>query len=98
VTYSVHRHSPDANGILRAACRQIIDGLAALARDRQITFDGDVEGAGAWDEHRIVQAISKLTSNAVDHGAPASASMSTRPTTPPRSVSCCRATRPPTAS
>ncbi len=57
---------------LRAVCRQIIDDLEAIARDRQITFDCDVDGHGAWDEHRIVQAISNLTSNAVRHGTPGS--------------------------
>ena len=41
---------------LRALCRQIIDELEAIARDRQITFDCDVDGVGAWDEHRILQA------------------------------------------
>ncbi|HVZ22086.1 MAG TPA: ATP-binding protein, partial [Vicinamibacterales bacterium] len=57
---------------LRTVCRQIVDDLEALVRDRQITFDCDVDGAGAWDEHRIVQAISNLTSNAVQHGTPGS--------------------------
>jgi PAS domain S-box-containing protein len=57
---------------LRAVCRQIIDELEAIAKDRQITFDCDVDGAGAWDEHRILQAISNLTSNAVRHGTPGS--------------------------
>jgi PAS domain S-box-containing protein len=57
---------------LRAVCRQIIDELEAIARDRQITFDCEIDGAGAWDEHRIVQAISNLTSNAVRHGSPGS--------------------------
>lgn len=55
---------------LRAVCRQIIDELEAVARDRQITFDCDVDGAGAWDEHRVLQAISNLVSNAVRHGTP----------------------------
>jgi PAS domain S-box-containing protein len=57
---------------LRAVCRQIIDELETIARGRQITFDCDVDGAGAWDEHRLVQAISNLTSNAVEHGTPGS--------------------------
>jgi signal transduction histidine kinase len=57
---------------LRVVCRQLIDELEAIARDRQITFDCDIDGAGAWDEHRIVQAISNLTSNAVRHGTPGS--------------------------
>ena len=57
---------------LRLVCRQIIDELEAIARDRQITFDCDADGAGAWDEHRILQAISNLASNAVQHGTPGS--------------------------
>ena len=57
---------------LRAVCRQIIDELEAIARNRQITFDCDIDGAGAWDEHRILQAISNLASNAVRHGTPGS--------------------------
>ncbi len=57
---------------LRAVCRQIIDELEAIARDRPITFECDADGAGAWDEHRILQAISNLASNAVEHGTPGS--------------------------
>ena len=57
---------------LRAVCGQIIDDLGAKTRDRQIVFDCDTDGAGSWDEHRILQAISNLTSNAIQHGAPAS--------------------------
>ena len=52
------------------ACRQIIEELEAIARGRDITFDCDGDGNGAWDEHRIVQAISNLTSNALQHGLP----------------------------
>jgi signal transduction histidine kinase len=58
---------------LRAMCQRIIDELAAIAKDRQITFDCDADGSGAWDEHRLMQAISNLASNAVQHGAPGSA-------------------------
>jgi two-component system CheB/CheR fusion protein len=57
---------------LRALCRQVIDELHAVERDRRITFDCDVDGVGAWDEHRILQAISNLVTNAVQHGAAAS--------------------------
>lgn len=57
---------------LRAVCRQIIDELGTIARDREIMFDCEVDGAGAWDEHRVLQAISNLASNAVRHGTPGS--------------------------
>jgi len=53
-------------------CRQILDELKAIAYGRQITFECDVDGTGAWDEQRILQAISNLTSNAVRHGTPGS--------------------------
>jgi len=53
-------------------CRQIIDELEAIALNRQIVFDCDADGAGEWDEHRILQAISNLASNAVQHGTPGS--------------------------
>lgn len=57
---------------LRVVCRQIIDELQGIARGRQITLDCEADGAGAWDEHRILQAISNLASNAVQHGTPGS--------------------------
>jgi signal transduction histidine kinase len=53
---------------LRALCRQIIEELEAIARDRRITFECDVDARGVWDEQRILQAISNLASNAVEHG------------------------------
>jgi PAS domain S-box-containing protein len=59
-------------GDLGAICRQIIDELEAIARDRKITFDCEADGAGAWDEHRLLQAVSNLASNAVQHGVPGS--------------------------
>ena len=55
---------------LRSLCRQVIDEVEVVAHDRQFTFNCDVDGAGAWDEHRILQAISNLASNAVQHGTP----------------------------
>lgn len=57
---------------LRAMCQHIIDEVKAIATDRQITFQCEADGKGAWDEHRILQAISNLTSNAVQHGKPGS--------------------------
>ena len=57
---------------LRVMCGQIVDELGAIASDRKITFDCDTHGEGAWDEHRVLQAISNLASNAVQHGTPGS--------------------------
>jgi PAS domain S-box-containing protein len=57
---------------LRVVCRQIVDELEVKARDRQFVIEGEVDGAGEWDEHRIVQALSNLVSNAVQHGTPGS--------------------------
>ena len=53
---------------LRLLCQHIIEEVRAIATDREITFDCQADGKGAWDEHRILQAISNLTSNAVQHG------------------------------
>jgi PAS domain S-box-containing protein len=55
---------------LRAICRQIVDEAEAKARDRRIVLECEVDGGGEWDEHRIVQALSNLASNAVQHGTP----------------------------
>jgi PAS domain S-box-containing protein len=57
---------------LRAMCQQIVEELKEIAHDRSITLDFEGDGHGAWDEHRILQAISNLTSNAVQHSEPGS--------------------------
>lgn len=57
---------------LRTVCQHIIEEIRGIATDRQITFDCEADGQGAWDEARILQAISNLTSNAVQHGTPGS--------------------------
>ena len=54
---------------LHGRASKLYRGTSRRSRDRQITFDGEADGA-AWDEHRILQAISNLTSNAVRHGTP----------------------------
>lgn len=57
---------------LRAMCQQIIDELKGMARDRDIILDCEGAFLGVWDEHRLMQVISNLTSNAVQHGTPGS--------------------------
>jgi PAS domain S-box-containing protein len=55
---------------MREMCHRIVEEVKAIATDRKITFDCDADGNGTWDEHRILQAISNLTANAVQHGTP----------------------------
>jgi PAS domain S-box-containing protein len=57
---------------LRAMCQQIIEELENISRDRRFEFDCVVDGRGMFDEHRVMQAISNLASNAVQHGTPGS--------------------------
>ena len=57
---------------LRATCQQVIDEVAATAQGRRITLECDTDSRGMWDEHRVLQVISNLASNAVQHGAPGS--------------------------
>lgn len=58
---------------MRVICLQIIDEMEGLAPDRKIVFDCDADGLGVWDEHRILQAISNLITNALQHGSPEAA-------------------------
>ena len=57
---------------LRGTCQQIIEELENIAKDRKFEFDCVVDGRGMFDEHRVMQAISNLASNAVQHGTPGS--------------------------
>jgi PAS domain S-box-containing protein len=55
---------------MRLLCQHIIDEVRTIAIERQVSLQCDVEGHGFWDEHRILQAISNLTANAIQHGRP----------------------------
>jgi PAS domain S-box-containing protein len=55
---------------LGLVCQRIVDDMRTRAADRQVTIDCAADGNGAWDEHRVLQAIGNLTSNAVQHGKP----------------------------
>lgn len=57
---------------LRSVCQQIIDELESNARDRKITLECEIDGTGALDEDRVLQAISNLAHNAMQHGTPGS--------------------------
>ncbi|MCG2594430.1 PAS domain-containing sensor histidine kinase [Ramlibacter sp. XY19] len=65
---SVHPAPTD----MRKVCQHIIEEVRGIATDRLVTFECQVDGEGAWDEQRILQAISNLASNAVQHGTPGS--------------------------
>ena len=55
---------------LRAICREVIDELESLGPDCRISREGEGNTTGTWDEGRIMQAISNLASNAMQHGTP----------------------------
>jgi PAS domain S-box-containing protein len=57
---------------LRVVCQQIVDEVHGKGPHRAVTFECGVDSVGTWDEHRIVQAIANLVSNAVEHGTPGS--------------------------
>lgn len=49
-------------------CKQIVDELETTAHDHKIIFDCATDGRGWWDHNRVIQAVSNLASNAVQHG------------------------------
>ena len=53
---------------LCVTCQQAMDEVAAIARGCRIKFECDTDSQGMWDEQRVLQVISNLTSNAVQHG------------------------------
>lgn len=55
---------------LRALCRQVVAEIGAVSGARAISFDCNADAQGMWDEQRLMQAISNLVSNAVQHGQP----------------------------
>jgi two-component system CheB/CheR fusion protein len=57
---------------LRVICQQIIDELETIAKGRTITFECQADGRGIFDENRVLQAVSNLASNAVQHASPGS--------------------------
>lgn len=57
---------------LQSVCRQIIDELESTAHGRCISLQCEGDVYGSWDEHRLLQAVSNLAANAVQHGTPGS--------------------------
>ncbi|MBV8030626.1 MAG: PAS domain-containing sensor histidine kinase [Betaproteobacteria bacterium] len=55
---------------LGTICRHAVDELLAAAPDREIGFECEADGLGEWDAHRVLQAVSNLIGNGVQHGAP----------------------------
>jgi PAS domain S-box-containing protein len=56
---------------MRAVCRRVIDEIDSMTPTR-ITLKCETDAQGSWDEHRILQAVSNLASNALKHGRPGS--------------------------
>lgn len=57
---------------MRSMCERIVEEVRSIAVNRDVLFDCQAEGSGRWDEHRVLQAISNLASNAIQHGVPGS--------------------------
>jgi len=57
-----------AEANLASLCRLVLDELETTAQGREFHFECSGDITGYWDENRIVQAISNLASNAVQHG------------------------------
>jgi signal transduction histidine kinase len=54
-------------------CRQVIEEFDEAAASRTIHFEcEDVDGTVICDRHRVLQAISNLVGNAIQHGSPGS--------------------------
>ena len=51
-------------------CRQVVEELQAVAQSRPIDLQSHGDGSGRWDRDRLLQALSNLASNAVQHGLP----------------------------
>jgi PAS domain S-box-containing protein len=49
-------------------CRQVVDELQEAAQSRPIDLQSHGDCSGRWDRDRLLQALSNLVSNAVQHG------------------------------
>ncbi|HEX6837801.1 MAG TPA: PAS domain-containing sensor histidine kinase [Polyangia bacterium] len=59
-----------AHADLSSICRQVLEELEATAKERPFRFECLADSTGQWDQNRIIQALSNLMTNAVQHGAP----------------------------
>jgi PAS domain S-box-containing protein len=51
-------------------CRQVIEDVQAVAQTRPVDLRSQGDSSGRWDRHRVLQVLSNLASNAVQHGTP----------------------------
>ncbi len=58
---------------LPAVCREIADEITTSATDRAVSVECDGDGSGLWDRNRLMQAVSNLVGNAVQHSPAGSA-------------------------
>ena len=52
---------------LAAICREVADEITTTATDRTVSIECDGDGSGTWDRNRLMQAVSNLVGNAVQH-------------------------------
>jgi PAS domain S-box-containing protein len=51
-------------------CRQVVEEVQTVAQTRPVDLRSHGDSSGRWDRHRVLQVLSNLASNAVQHGAP----------------------------
>jgi len=58
---------------LHRTCTEVLDDFREAAAGRELLFEAHGDDASCtWDEHRVVQAVSNLVSNALQHSPPSS--------------------------
>jgi signal transduction histidine kinase len=49
-------------------CRRVVQGMLAIAPDRQLSVQGGEAATGRWDPDRLTQLVRNLVANAIKHG------------------------------